>query len=88
MLIYILPMYSPINPSIIRFNPPIIRIAAIVELHPSNLLGSTSFLIIAYNAKINPPTAITLPIREAILSGITENDVNPFTHSEINFFSE
>ena len=54
MQIYILPMYSPINPNINIITPPINIKADIMELNPIGTVGFTNFLITVYIPYRNP----------------------------------
>ena len=86
--IYILPIYSPIIPSMSISIPPIKRMTHISELYPSGADGLTIFLTKTNTAYINPATAVKAPINVAILSGFTENDVKPLSQSDMSFFNE
>ena len=76
---YILPRYSPIIPSINIINPPMKSRMETIELQPKAILA-VNFLIIVTTPKTNPTNALSAPIKEDILNGLTEKAVNPLIH--------
>ena len=88
ILMYILPTYSPSKPNTNRIIPPIIRNKIMRVVQPSGASGLVSLLIIAHMEKIIPITAHNIPIRDAILNGLTENAVKPFIQSDNSFETE
>lgn len=70
ILMYILPMYSPIIPSISIISPPINSITDIIELQPTLMFGINSFLKIVIIPKIKPTIAQKTPTKEDILRGL------------------
>ena len=81
-------MYSPINPRTNSIIPPMISNRIIIVVQPSGANGLVSLLIIAHMEKIIPITAHNIPIRDAILNGLTENAVKPFIQSDNSFETE
>ena len=66
-------------------NPPIKRIAAIIEEYPARTAGFNSFEIIVYAPIRKPVNAHMAPHKSAFLKVLTEKLVTQFSHKATSF---